>query len=130
MTHKSKAKGNHFERELVNIARDSGFEAKRAYASNGQSLGHHEEVDLVITGSKVEAKVQAKRRARIAEYITPSENVDVVAVREDFGQPLVVLSYCDYLDLLKELDNARVGNGSDAGGESSSSDLREPSIES
>ena len=50
MTHRNKVKGNTYERELVNQAKDIGLEAKRAWASDGRSLGLHEEVDLVIDG--------------------------------------------------------------------------------
>ena len=44
----SKAKGNRFEREIVNEAKRAGCTAVRAWGSNGQSLGLHEEVDLTI----------------------------------------------------------------------------------
>lgn len=97
MTHPSKLKGNTFERELVNQALDSGIDAKRAYASNGEALGLHATVDCLI-GSK---RVQAKRRARIAAWLKPSEHVDAVAVREDRGETLVVISWWEYLDLVK-----------------------------
>jgi Holliday junction resolvase len=40
MTHTSKRKGNAYERELVNQAIAAGLTSKRAYASNGLSLGH------------------------------------------------------------------------------------------
>ena len=38
MSSPSKRKGNAFERELVNTAKDWGLEAQRAWGSNGQSL--------------------------------------------------------------------------------------------
>lgn len=95
MTHPSKRKGNSFERELVNDALSKGHEAKRAYASNGQSLGLHEEVDVLVNG----CKIQAKRRARIAKWIKPSDHVDAVVVREDRGQTFVVIPWDYYLEL-------------------------------
>lgn len=101
MTHPSKVKGNKFERELVHIASASGLPSKRAYASNGEALGHHAEVDLLI-GQK---RVQAKRRARIASWLKPSVHVDAVAVREDRGETLVVLTLWEYLDLVKGAAN-------------------------
>ena len=97
MTHSSKIKGNNFERELVNQAKESGLESKRAYASNGQSLGHHEEVDCLIGGKRI----QAKRRKSIAKWMRPNENVDAVAVRENNGETIVLLLWWEYLDLLK-----------------------------
>jgi len=40
----SKAKGNRFEREIVNTVLSSGFKkCKRAWGSNGAALGMHEE---------------------------------------------------------------------------------------
>ena len=98
MTHPSKRKGNGFERELVNQAVDSGMEAKRAYASNGESLGHHAEVDVVVAGKRV----QAKRRKAIASWLRPSDHVDAVAVREDNGDTLVILTWWEWLDLVKQ----------------------------
>lgn len=72
-----KRKGNGFERELVNTAKNSGLSAQRAYASNGEALGHHAEVDLVVEV----VRIQAKRRASIAGYVQPTEHVDAVALR-------------------------------------------------
>lgn len=93
MTHPSKRKGNAFERELVNAARALGVAAQRAYASNGESLGHHAEVDVVIGGHRV----QCKRRAKVAAHMVPSEHVDAVAIRPDRGEALVVVRFTDWL---------------------------------
>ncbi len=93
MTHPSKRKGNTYERELVNGASELGIEAKRAYASNGQALGHHEEVDCLIGGYRV----QAKRRKSISSHLIPSENVDCVAMRQDKGETLIVMRWSDWL---------------------------------
>ena len=98
MTHSSKRKGSNFERELVNTARLAGLPAERAYASNGKALGHAETVDLVVSG----ARVQAKRRKRIADFLQPHIDYDVVAVRQDRGEALAILRWTDFLDLLKE----------------------------
>lgn len=97
MTHPSKAKGNNFERQLVNTAKDSGIEAKRAYGSNGEALGHHAEVDCLVAGRRI----QAKCRKSIAGYIAPSEHVDAVAIKENYGEVLIVLRYSDWLELVK-----------------------------
>ena len=48
MASPSKQKGNAFEREVVNLAKGFGLKAVRAWGSNGQSLGLHEEVDCTI----------------------------------------------------------------------------------
>ena len=98
MTHPSKVKGNAYERELVNQAKLSGIDAKRAYASNGESLGMHAEVDLVVGGKRI----QAKRRKSLASFMRPNENVDAVAIREDRGDTLIVISWAEYLELVKK----------------------------
>ena len=90
-------KGFTFERALVNMAKDSGIEAKRGWGSSGESLGLHAEVDCLIGGFKV----QAKRRKSIATFMQPSDEVDVVALRQDFGPSLIVMRYSDWLDVIK-----------------------------
>lgn len=97
MTHPSKNKGNTYERELVNLARDAGFESKRAYASDGRSLGLHETVDLLID----DKKIQAKRRKSIAAFMQPTEHVDAVAIRQDRGETLIVITLQEYFELIK-----------------------------
>lgn len=97
MTHPSKRKGNTFERELVNAAKDAGLESKRAYASDGRSLGLHETVDLLIQ----DKKIQAKRRKSIAAFMQPTEHVDAVAIRQDRGSTLIVVTLEEYLNLIK-----------------------------
>lgn len=96
MTHPSKAKGNAYERELVQAAQAAGLEAKRAWGSNGQALGHHDEVDLVVAGKRI----QAKRRKSIPAWLSLTANVDAVAVREDRGETVVLVPLLEYLRLL------------------------------
>jgi Holliday junction resolvase len=102
MAHPSKRKGDTFERELVNAARDRGIPAQRAYMSNGRSLGQSKNVDLVL-GPQDEWRVQAKRRASVAKYLQPPEGADVTAVREDYGEALVVVPLDTFLDLIASL---------------------------
>ena len=61
MTHKNKVRGNNLEREIVNAAKDIGLSAKRAYASDGRSLGKSEVVDVVVENTTI----QAKRRKKV-----------------------------------------------------------------
>ena len=96
MSHPSKRKGNAFERELVNQAKTAGIEAQRAYASNGQSLGLSADVDAVIGGYAV----QAKRRAKIAEFMLPSGGADIQVIRGDRQPAMVVMRYDEFLKLL------------------------------
>lgn len=110
MTHPSKRKGNGYEREIVHAANEIGLQAKRAYASNGESLGAHAEVDVLVAGRAV----QAKRRAKIAQWLKPSEHVNAVAVREDRGESFVVLRMHDWLSLLKEVEDVRMAQSEQA----------------
>ena len=92
MASKSKAKGNRFEYEIVEILNDNGIASKRAYASNGLSLGFTEDVDILVKdffGIK-DFKIQAKRRAALPKYLALG-NCDAVVVREDREVPMVLM---------------------------------------
>jgi Holliday junction resolvase len=101
MAHPSKNKGNRFERLVVNITKDEGIPAKRAYGSNGEALGCHEEVDVLINNT---IKVQCKTRKKIASWMIPSKHVDIQVIKENRGIPYAVLPYDDYLELIKLLE--------------------------
>lgn len=96
MSHPSKIKGNTFEREIVELAKQYGLDAQRAWGSNGRALGFTEEVDCVVDG----LKVQAKRRKKIADYLIPSVNVDLHVFRQDRGEPLALIRFKDLLEIL------------------------------
>ena len=99
MSSPSKRKGNTFEREVVRQAQDLGLEAIRAYASNGMSIGEAEDVDVRIE----KFKGQCKRRKRIAKWIKPPDSCDIALVREDRGEPYVIIEYGDFLALATKL---------------------------
>jgi hypothetical protein len=103
MVHPSKNKGNNYERELVNEAIQEGIPAKRAYASNGRSLGMHEEVDCLVGGFRI----QAKRRKNVAAHLIPSEHVDCVATRSDRGETLVIMRWDDWLELVSDASRGK-----------------------
>ena len=100
MSHPSKRKGSEFERELVNEAKSRGLEAERAYASNGKSLGCSEEVDLTVQG----ARIQAKRRAKLASYLRIPAEADAVAFRQDRGPTLVLIPWDTFLTMIENND--------------------------
>tara|TARA_R100000734_G_C3318562_1_gene112885 strand:+ start:3313 stop:3711 length:399 start_codon:yes stop_codon:yes gene_type:complete len=103
MPSRSKQKGNRFEREVVNIAKQNNVEAERAYASNGLSLGHAEEVDVVLIGKDKEWRVQCKVRKNIAQWIKPNPNtVDVQVVKEDRGTIYAILPFDEFLELIHD----------------------------
>jgi Holliday junction resolvase len=97
VVNKSKAKGNRFERQIVDLAKSKGFESKRAWGSNGAALGEHPEVDLLINNFKV----QAKCRKQLPDYIKPSNHVDWQVIKEDRGEIYAVIPLNQLLDSLK-----------------------------
>ena len=105
MSSPSKIKGNTFEREVVNQAKEFKLKAIRAYASNGMSLGEAEDVDVKIEN----LKGQCKRRKRIAKWLKPPESCDIALVREDRGETYVIIEYKEFLEIIaymKELRNS------------------------
>lgn len=107
MSHPSKTKGSNFEREIVNLVKSlPGWDARRAYASNGEALGQCKECDLVInqlTYEPFEAKslrVQAKRRKSLPAYLQIPAGCDAVVVRQDRGEAVIILRLTDYLESL------------------------------
>ena len=94
----SKKKGNRVEREIVNIFKESNWEAERAWGSNGRAMGEHEEVDCKIE----EYTVQAKRRKSIAKFLK-CEHTDIVAFREDRGETYALMPFNMFLDLIKKV---------------------------
>tara|TARA_R110002167_G_scaffold161814_2_gene358019 strand:+ start:1391 stop:1729 length:339 start_codon:yes stop_codon:yes gene_type:complete len=106
MANKSKAKGNRFERECVDIAEEHGFKAKRAWGSDGRSIGMHQEVDLVIdyllnTEISRDMKVQCKVRNKIASYLLPPESCDITLIKQDRGEIYATIRYKDLLELIQ-----------------------------
>jgi Holliday junction resolvase len=106
MACKSKAKGNRFEKECVDIAQTHGFNAKRAWGSDGRSLGESPEVDLIIdylldkeTFRKM--KVQCKVRKSIASYLLPPDDCDITLVKQDRGEIYATIRYKDLLELIQ-----------------------------
>ena len=91
MPSKSKTKGNSYERELVNQLQDAGYSVKRAWGSDGRSMGYTEDVDILAKKDKKKLKIQAKRR-RLA-----FGNCDLVMVREDRGETIVLMKLEDWL---------------------------------
>tara|TARA_Y100000361_G_C11142564_1_gene335990 strand:- start:207 stop:548 length:342 start_codon:yes stop_codon:yes gene_type:complete len=104
----SKQKGNRVERLIVDIFKEYNWDVRRAWGSNGQALGHHEEVDIaakhpvIYNGKEMpELKVQVKARKKVAEYIKPNtEVVDWQVLKEDRQDPLVILPLHDLLAII------------------------------
>ena len=94
MPNKSKAKGNRFEREIVQAVELHDIKCVRAWGSNGKALGEHEECDILIDD---DIKVQAKVRKALPKWIKPSQHVDVQIIKEDRGKMYVVQDLNDWL---------------------------------
>ncbi len=112
MPHKNKIRGNNLEREIVNKAKEAGLSSKRAYASDGRSLGKSEVVDVIVEGYTI----QAKRRKKIAQWLYPDyhgDDVDVVCTRMDRKEPLIVLPLSEWLKLLNKNKEKNNGRNSD-----------------
>jgi len=106
MASKSKAKGNRFEKECVQIAEQLGFSSKRAWGSDGRSLGLSSEVDIVINylldnETSREMKVQCKVRNKIAQYLLPPDDCDITLVKQDRGEIYATIRYKDLLELIQ-----------------------------
>ena len=97
MSSPSKAKGNRFERLVVNTAKEAGFTAQRAYASDGRSLGEAPDVDCLVGGFKI----QCKTRKHIANWIKVPDSCDATAVKENRGDTFIVMHYDAWLKLIK-----------------------------
>ena len=96
----SRDKGNKFERDLVNLFKKYGIDCKRAWGSNGQALGLHEEVDVALYLENSTYKIQAKIRRKISDFIKPSEHVDFQILRADREEPYVVMRIKDFAKFL------------------------------
>ena len=100
MPNKSKAKGNRFERQIVELCKIWQIACKRAWGSNGESLGMPAEVDCLIED---DYRVQAKVRKKISSYLIPSEDVDAVVFKQDRGEVLMLVRFEDWLAERKRL---------------------------
>jgi hypothetical protein len=94
----NKARGRGYETEVVNSAIACGLTAVRAWGSDGRSLGHEANVDLLIEG----IKGQAKRTARLAQYLKPDDNIEFQVFREDRGASYVMMRLDTFLTWINE----------------------------
>lgn len=99
MPNRKKEKGDRVERELVKLAQKYGFESRRAYGSDGRSLGLNSEVDLLVG----EYRVQSKSRKKMPKWLfTAIDGVDFGILRFNNKKPLAVVDYEWLLQLIKK----------------------------
>tara|TARA_R100001443_G_C3351428_1_gene176957 strand:- start:817 stop:1251 length:435 start_codon:yes stop_codon:yes gene_type:complete len=105
MPSRSKQKGNRFEREVVNTAKDVGLTSERAYGSDGRALGENKEVDVIIDSRAKKWRIQCKVRKKIANWIKPDPSVvDLQVVKEDRGEIYAILPYKEFVALIVDRD--------------------------
>ena len=93
-TNYSKNKGSGFERRCVSIAKSKKLHAERMWGSDGRARGLPKDVDITVA----DIHCQCKKRARIASYIKIPKGCDATIIAEDYGKPLIVLDYEEYLE--------------------------------
>lgn len=97
----SKRKGFQFERDVVNMARESGLDAERCWGSDGRTKGLPSKVDVIIKGDWY----QCKRVKRIAAHLLPAKGIHGQIVRQDRDEAHIVIRLQDYLDMLAVIYN-------------------------
>ena len=102
MSSPSKAKGSRLERAIVKAFTDAGHDCKRAWGSNGRSIGMPDDVDNVATVNGVQLRIQAKARKKVADFMKPPASCNAAIIKEDRGDMLVVMRIQDFIDLLHE----------------------------
>jgi hypothetical protein len=96
MPNKSKQKGSTYEREIVDILKERGFDALRAWGSNGKAIGEAETTDIKASFGNI----QCKRRAKVPEWIVPPDDCKATFIRADRGINYAVVRLDWLLDLL------------------------------
>jgi len=101
MASKEKIKGNRVEREVVGEFVGKGIEAKRAWGSDGKSLGLHSEVDCVALINNTEFKIQVKARKKIGKlYLPDTDKVDAHVVKMDRHKLVIILELEKFIEVI------------------------------
>lgn len=104
MANRSRSKGFQFERDLVRQFNESGLPTKRAWGSNGESLGLEADVDLLVADRW---PVQAKIRKTLPAYLLIPTSCAVTVFRQAYGETMALITLSDLMDLWKEVYDAR-----------------------
>ncbi len=99
MPNPNRVRGFSFEREVVDMAKHTMLNARRARGSDGRSIGFHESVDGTIES----LRFQCKRHKKIPKYLVPTEHYDLLIQREDRGEAIVTLKFDFFLQILSGL---------------------------
>jgi Holliday junction resolvase len=96
MPSKSKVKGNTFERECVELLKDMGYDAVRAWGSDGRSMGESEKCDIKAG----DLTIQCKRRKALPKWMS-LEEVDLLLTRSDRGEIVVMMRLNQFIGAKK-----------------------------
>ena len=89
---RARQRGAELQRQAVRMAKELGLEAFNRDRGGAQ----HEQGDIEIAGHWY----GCKRRTRIAQWLKPEKQEEGVVVREDRGNPFIVLDYEYFINLL------------------------------
>lgn len=97
----SKQKGYRNENQLVHLFRDAGVSAERCPLS-GAAAGRYRGFDLIVNMFDCELKIETKHHgngfATLYKLLEP-ETVDMLVVRRDHSEPLVVIPLSTFIAL-------------------------------
>ena len=96
MAAKNKARGNRLEYKIVKLAEKYGLKAKRAWGSDGRSMGLVEQVDVLLEGK---IKLQCKMRKKFPQWMNVEEGVDYQVVQTDNKPPMIIMPIEEYLEM-------------------------------
>lgn len=99
MTSKSKIKGNNFEREIVAYFKNKGYNSKRAYASDGRSLGCSEKIDVQVNLNEKIFNIQCKHHRKFPIYLQIDKDMDAVVFKENRGKKYILLELDNFISL-------------------------------
>lgn len=103
MSSKERAKGNRVEREVVSELADSNIKARRAWGSDGRSLGFHSEVDCVALINNKDFRIQVKARKSIGKLYQPeTDKVDCHVVKMDRKKPVIIMELNKFIEIYKD----------------------------
>lgn len=101
----SKAIGTPFENEVADLFRSHRFTVQRMPESDGRHHGFPSGVDISAMRDGELITVQCARRKSIAQYLTDkSEEADVLVLRENYGDPLFILTEESFFSLMDGRD--------------------------
>ena len=102
MPSKSKVKGNNFERWIVNFFEAVGLSCRRAWGSDGRSMGLTEGVDGTLNE---EYKWQAKCKAQISPFYIPNEEVDFQIFKGNRTKTFATMRVETLADLINRMND-------------------------